>query len=96
MIPLLAPFSISAISAEEFKSHVLSLRFDRRRIAKKEPAPIVSISRGKKGNPVIRVRRKPKWITGEELLLISRELQLPQSDTFILLKKKKIEVRSGT
>ncbi len=90
MIPLLArPFA--EYSPAEFKAHVLSL-YVAPPVAL--PPPDYSVRLNKKGNPVLTVRREPKWLTSDEAGTIAQELGWTLQATWLMIIKRKIELRS--
>lgn len=90
-IPLLAPKHISQFNEQEYKDYIISLYIDPK--ADKPKPKEYSASRTKKGSIVIRINRKPKWITRPEIVELAKSLEIPQSEMFLLVLKRKIEVK---
>jgi len=90
-IPLLAPKSIYDYDPAEYMAYVESLYRDHRKpkVIKRE----FLASKTKKGTVVIRISRKPKWITRDEIDILAAELAMPKSDMFLLVLKRKIEIK---
>lgn len=94
--PLLAPFSIHAVTAIEFKKHVMSLlnRPAKKEIKLKPAKPQVVFGLTPKGNLSVSIKRKPKWITRGELEQISRETKTPLNEVWLkVVTKGGAEVR---
>jgi len=90
-IPLLAPKHISQFEAQEYKDYIISLYIDPK--ADKPVKREFNASKTKKGSIVIRINRKPKWITRSEINILAKELNMPKSEMFLLVCKRKIEIR---
>lgn len=90
-VPLLSPKHISKYDAAEYMEYVKSLYIDPN--ANKPIPREFNASRTKKGSIVIRIKRDPKYITKEEIKILAKELDLPQSEMFLLIKKRKIGVK---
>jgi len=91
-IPLLAPKPIAEFTPEDYMAYVESLYIDWRK--PKVPKREFLASRTKKGTIVIRISRKPKWITRAEIDVLAGEMGLPKSEMFLLVCKRKIEVKN--
>jgi uncharacterized protein (DUF2141 family) len=93
-IPLLSGTkAFDDMSAEEFKAHVCSLYWKPapKASAKKETLPFV-VRRNKKGTLCIRVNRRPKWLTRDEVDGIAKSTKTPANEVWIKVKKAKIEI----
>ena len=91
---LLGP-SIHSQSPEEFYNYIVSLRnedFKVKRSKNVRAVGPVSISKNKKGNLIIRIKRKPKRITKKEIELLSKKLDITQVELWNACKKRKIEI----
>ena len=93
MIPLLSVKAFNEFTPAEFKAHVKLLFFKKEKkgaeIKVKKP---FTWNRNKKGTLILRVNRKPKWITEEEFTQIAHESGEPLNLLFLMLKKKEVEV----
>lgn len=94
LIPLLAD-AFESYSPESFKAHVRSLFVKRgaggaKRGTKKKPKPYV-VSRTKKGGFVLKVNRKPKWLSREEVDQIALENNIPLNEIWLRVLKKKVK-----
>lgn len=99
VIPLLSLRPFLSFSPEEFRAHVESLYVDpeiakekKRARMKKPQAKPFTWRRNKKGTFILRVNRKPKWITPEEFDFLSIEALLPANELFLYLKEKEIKI----
>ena len=98
---LLSPKSFLEYAAEEYMFYVISLYRERKRKTnektKKTPKPPkekkLTFRRTKTGRISITTRRNPKFCTHQELTGASRELGIPESELFILLKERGFEFR---
>jgi len=89
-IPLLSPKPFAEFTPEEYQAYIRSLYIE----PPKPPPPADFSARlNAKGNPVITVRRKPKWLTSAEVDVIACELGLPLQQVWVLLLKRKIELK---
>jgi len=89
--PLLSPKHISDYTPEEYMDYVKSLYIDPK--AGKPIPREFNATRTKKGTITIRIKRDPKYITRAEIIILAAELKIPQSEMFLLIKKRKIEVK---
>ncbi len=89
-VPLLSPKPFSEFSPEEFQEYVRSLYVEPER---PPPPADFSVRLNQKGTPVITVRRKPKWLTASEVQGIALDLGLPLQTLWILILRRKIEIR---
>lgn len=87
MIPLLSPKPLSEYSPEEYLAYVRTLYVEPERAA---PPADFSVRLNKQSNPVITVRRKPKWLIPSEVSAIATELGWPLQKLWLHLLKKKI------
>ena len=85
--PLLSPKPFSAFEPEEFKSFVESL------YQAPPPKKEYSVTLNAKGNLVVRISRAPKYLTRDEVTLISKELGVTFQSLWMHLRGKKIEIR---
>lgn len=89
--PLLSPKEFAEFSPGEFLSYVEGLFVapaPRKAIKLKEPPKIFG-SRTKTGKLSFRCARKPlKWVTEAEMTDLCRELEAPENELFIALRKK--------
>lgn len=91
MIPLISPKPFSEYSPEEYLTYIKSLYREPERAA---PPADYSVHVNKKGTPVIRINRKPKFLTSAEVSLIAEEISWTLQDLWMLIaKKKKIEIK---
>jgi len=89
--PLLSLKHINDYTDIEYMDYIKSLYIDPK--ANKPPTRDFNASISKKGVISFRIKRDPKWITKEEIKILAQELKLPQSEMFILLTKRKIEIK---
>jgi hypothetical protein len=90
-IPLLSPRAFVDYTAETFHHYVKSLY-----VEPPKPAPLAeyAVRLNAKGNPVLTVRRKPKYLTSDEVQSIATELGFTLQKLWIhITKAKKIEIR---
>lgn len=87
--PTIAPKSLKQFGEQEFRNYVKSLYQEPIKV---EPKPY-SVSINKKGNPVITVRRKPKWVSLEECEAIALKCKVLKEEVVSWMKKRKIEVK---
>lgn len=90
MIPLIAPKGFAEFTSEEFKRYVESLYREPERAA---PPADFTVRLNKKGTPVIRINRKPKFLTPAEVELIAKEIGWRFQTLWLAVAKKKIEIR---
>jgi hypothetical protein len=89
MTPLLSPKPFAAFTPSEFKAYVSSLY-----IEPPKPAPPAefSVRTNAKGNPVLTVRREPKWLTSEEVASAAEQLGWSLQKMWLHVLKKKIAI----
>lgn len=90
MIPLLAPKAFAQFTSDEFKRYVESLYCEPVRVA---PPADFTVRLNKKGTPVIRINRKPKFLTPAEIKVIADEISWSYQTLWLAVAKKKIEIR---
>ncbi len=92
--PLLAPRPFADFSVAEFRQYVVSLYAKRiRKAAKtKKPPKEYSVTKTKKGNLSIRVKREPKWLSRSELEAEALRLDFPLNLLWLAVKERKILV----
>ncbi len=90
MIPLLSGKAFADFTPAEYHAYVRSLYLAP--LVPKPPAEY-SVRLNAKLNPVITVRRKPKWLTSAEVAEIAAEISWPLQALWSHLLKKKIELR---
>ena len=90
MIPLLSPLPFADFTPASFKEYVTSLYIEPER-----PAPLaeVTVRLNKKGNPVITVRREPKYVTAVEVDKMAKESNFTLQKMWLEVRKRNIEVR---
>lgn len=92
-IPLLSPKALADFTPEEFYSYVKSLHIEP---VKAAPARDFGASVNKKGNLILRVKRKPKFLLATEVRLLAEELGWTIQATWLqVAKKKDVEIRRG-
>lgn len=104
---LIAPQPIWSYDPDSFRDYIRSLRDSYleheakkrlKRAAKKPTAlslsPItgVTFSLNTKGNPVIRISRKPQYLIKSEIITIAKSLGLPQNTLWVKLSKRKVPI----
>lgn len=90
MIPLLSPKSFAEYSPEEYVAYVRTLYIE----PEKPPPPKdFTVSVNKKGNPVFRISRKPKFLMKAEVTQIALDIGWPLMKTWLHVMGKKIEIR---
>ena len=87
---LLSPKPFQYYSLEEFLAYVRTLYIEPEKAA---PPAEWSVRLNAKNNPVITVRRKPKWLRPEEVRKIAEVIGWEFQKTWIHVLKKKIEIR---
>lgn len=93
-IPLLSPRPFAVYSAQEYHTYIRSLyRTPAEAAGKPEPREF-SFRRNDKGNPVITIRRKPKYLTKAEVNLCALELGMPQNEMWVYLRDRDVEIRN--
>lgn len=91
-IKLLSGKALELFTPQEFKEHVKGLFWKPTKgkgKAKKAPPKEVSWRLNAKGNLVLTIRRKPKWISPREIDQIAEESKLPQNEVWLKVKAKK-------
>ncbi len=90
MIPFLSPRAFADFTPDTFMLYIKSLY-----IAPpvKAPPAEYSVRLNAKGNPVITIRRKPKYVTSAEVNAIAADLGQPLQSVWMILLKRKIEIR---
>lgn len=88
-------------SAKEFHDYITSLYDDSYSRGKQEAkaesekrSRDFSIRFNDAGNPVITVKRKPKYLTKKEILTLCEESGKKESQIWMWLRERKIEIRS--
>lgn len=100
-IPLLSSRKFSEFSPAEFKSHVHGLFYKpvprKAPPKKKKPLEPIVWRLNKKGTLVLKINRKPKWISPEEIKKLSVDSGIEESLiwTKVGAKKSGIEVKSA-
>ncbi len=89
-IALLSPQPFGAYSPLTYHSYVRSLY---REPPKAVPPADYTVTVNKKGTPVIRINRKPKFLWAEEVRVIAQALGWTEQRTWTHCLKKKIELR---
>lgn len=87
---LLAPKHFTQFAATEYHEYVRSLYVEPERPT---PPAECAIRLNAKGNPVITVRRKPKYLTSQEVDALASEIGWSKQDFWVHIRKKGIEVR---
>lgn len=90
MIPLLSPKTFVLYSPQEYHTYIKSLY---REPPKPPPPADYTVWTNAKGTPVIRINRKPKFLTSAEVTAIAADLGRTLQDTWLLVLKKKIEIK---
>lgn len=90
-IPLLSGCPLSQMTPAEFKHHVRGL-YHKPEPKRKEPVRTVLPKLTAKGNVSLLIRRKPQWISREEIAQAAKELGRPESEIWLYVGKKKIRV----
>ena len=86
-VPLLAPKGLGEFNPEEYREYVRALK-----VKEPERKPY-HVRMNRKGNPVIRINRKPvRFLTPGEVEQIAVELNLPSQRMWVEVKKRKITV----
>lgn len=97
-IPLLSGRAFSTFTPEEYVEHVRSLyhkKVPRKTVKpKKEPKPF-TWRLNPKGTICLTVKRKPKFLTEEEILTIIKESNCDSDQLRAKIVKSKIEIRAG-
>lgn len=92
MWPLLSPKPFSDYTAESYLAYVRTLYIAPP--AKKVSAEY-SASLNKKGNLTLRITRTPKFVTAAEVSKIAADVGKSLQETWLLIRKRKIEIRRG-
>lgn len=90
-IPLLSPKPLSEFTPAEFQTHVRSL-YHKPEPKRKEPVRTVLPKLTPKGNVSLLIRRKPQWVSREEITQAAKELGRLESEVWLYIAKKKIKV----
>lgn len=90
MIPLLSPKALADYSPEEFQQYIRSLYVAP---AERKIPVEVSISLNKKGTPVLRISREPKFLLASEVTALAAEIGWPLQALWINCLKKKITIK---
>ncbi len=90
MIPLLAPKALIDFAPQEFHEYVKSLYIEP---PKAVPPAEYSVTLNAKGNPVIRIRREPKWLTSAEVSLIANDIGWDYQRLWMHIRGKKIDIK---
>jgi hypothetical protein len=85
-IPVVAGKTVAEFSPAEYKEYIQSL------YQKEAEKPKVTLSFNKKGNPIIRVNRKPKFILVAEIAELAKEHKRESKEVLEWIQKRKIEV----
>ncbi len=87
---LLAPQGFADYTAESYVAYVRTLY-----VEPPKPAPLAdfAVRINAKGNPVITVRRKPKYLTSAEVQELATEVGYTLQDMWMCLNKRKVEIR---
>ena len=89
-IPLLAPRALAEFSPEEFHAYVRSLY-----VMPPVPLPKAdwSVRLNAKGNPVLTVRRAPKYLTPDEVRAVATEIGWTLQATWVhIIKGRKVRI----
>lgn len=94
-IPLLGK-PLSQYTPEDFKTYIRGLynkpAKKTKTIKLKKQKPPFAWSLTKKGNLSLKINRTPKWLSREEIDLITKESGKPANEVFLKIKKMKIEI----
>jgi hypothetical protein len=90
MIPLLSPKVFSEFTPEEFRDYVTSLYQEPERAT---PPANYNVRVNRKGTPVIRVNRSPKFLTQAEVTDIAQQINWSYQKLWLHLRKKKMEIK---
>lgn len=96
-IPLLSPMPFGQFSPESFREYVRSLKQERKVKAKgkkKPKRPSYSARVNLKGTLIITTKRKPKYLTNEELTEIGVKTGRPANEIFLYIKAKEYQIMS--
>lgn len=91
MIPLLSPKPFAEYGAEEYQNYIRSLYQEPPKAA---PPAEFAVRLNAKGNPVLTVRRDPKWLSSAEVQIIAQELGWSLQHTWLHVVKKKVAIRT--
>ena len=89
-IPLIAPKHLSQYSPIEYFTYVRSLHREPERAA---PPAEFTVSVNKKGTVVLRINRKPKYLTPSEVDKIAQQLGWKKQEAWLMIREKKVEVK---
>lgn len=87
---LLSPKPFADYAAGEFHDYVRTLY---REPPKAEPLAEFSVRLNSKLNPVITIRRDPKFLTSAEVSSIAADISWPLQRLWLHIAKKKIEIQ---
>lgn len=90
-IPLLSGKPLSEFTPEDFKLHVRSL-YHKPEPKRAAPVRTVLPKLTPKGNISLLIRRKPQWISREEIAEAAKELSVEERLVWNYVAKKKIKV----
>ena len=94
-VPLLSGRPLSAFTPGEFKEHVRSLKKIPAKKVRK-PDRGFNFNVNKKGTLVIRISRKPKWLSREEIDEIAAKTKIPAREVWIKVMAKKSGISVST
>lgn len=90
LIPLLSVKSLDEFTPQAYYDYIKSLYIEPEVSA---PPADFRVSVNKKGTPIIRINRKPKFLTQAEVFVIARDLGWKYQTLWMHLLKKKIEIK---
>lgn len=90
VIPLISPRPFSEFSPQEFHEYVKSLHQEPERAA---PPAEFTVRLNAKGNPVITIRREPKFLNADEVDSAAVQAGWTKQRMWLHVLKKKIPVR---
>lgn len=101
--PLIAPKSIWQYSELEYRNYIKDLRsiykdLEEKRKLKRTPSKApqlvsgISLRFNAKGTPVLTIRRKPQYITKQEIIVLAKDIGLAQNILWQIVRKRKIIV----
>lgn len=94
-IPILSPRHLLEFTPAEYKAHVCSLYS--KPVPKERKALTPYVWRlNKKGTLCLRVNRKPKWLSREEIDAIAKESKLPANEVWAKVTAKKSKIKIST
>lgn len=89
-VPLLSPKPLALFEPQEFHDYVRGLYEEP--VRAKPPAEF-SVSLNAKGNPVIRVRREPKWLLNTEVEALAEAIGWTSQRMWLAVRAREIEIR---